>query len=66
MLLVRAAVSWNSKKQTLVPLLTEETEHTAFTAPILYLHRIRQLLQEIQGRDTAGLHYLPMLQTAWI
>ena len=44
-----AAISWNSKKQSLVAQSTEEAEYTAFTEGSRDALWIRQLLQEINS-----------------
>ena len=48
-LLAGAAISWNSKKQSLVVLSTEGAEYTAFTEGSRDVLWIRQRLQEINS-----------------
>ena len=49
-LLGNAAVSWSSKKQTLVALSTKEAEYTAFTEASREALWLRQLLSDIDNR----------------
>jgi hypothetical protein len=47
-----AAISWNSKKQSLVSLSTEEAEYSSFTEGSRELLWLRQLLYDINNRET--------------
>ena len=49
-LLGNAAISWSSKKQTLVALSTKEAEYTAFTEASREALWLRQLLSDINNR----------------
>ena len=49
-MLGNAAISWSSKKQTLVALSTKEAEYTAFTEASREALWLRQLLLDIDNR----------------
>ena len=49
-MLGKAAISWPSKKQTLVALSTKEAEYTTFAEASREAHWLRQLLSDIDNR----------------
>ena len=51
-MLGNAATSWSSKKQTLVDLSTKEAEYTAFTEASREALWLRQLLSDINNRES--------------
>ena len=51
-MLGNAAISWSSKKQTLVALSTKEAEYTAFTEASREALWLRQLLSDINNRGS--------------
>ena len=51
-ILGNAAISWSSKKQTLVALSTKEAEYTAFTEASREALWLRQLLSDINNRGS--------------